>query len=383
MKRSRWPVVVALLAIVAALVFWFPGRAEVAPSRVLRAPVAASVGSAGGSWYCAARDVAAEAPTHTVIIASAGEEDADVRIDGFGEEGPVGSSALTVEASTTVELDVASSLGAATSSLMIEADAPVTVEHRFSSATGADQAPCSTFSADTWYFPTVVTTRDATARLSLFNPFPGDASVDIEVGVRYRGAPAHRPVGPGGGRGYHQGRRTERAGAEARAVLRHRAYAVRWNRGRVGAELRRDRRRGCEGAPSGAWDQGRVTRVVLRRRLRRSRRGGTTGRAEPQRRSGRALGAGGSLRGAGGVARAVRAQDPRPPLWSDRPGTGESRPSGRIPRDRGSSRWGASPWSQPGPSTSLPLATRRTHSVLYWLRAPRHRREPWREPGHG
>ena len=55
------------------------------------------------------------------------------------------------------------------------------VEHRFTFDGGADQAPCSTFSSDTWYFPAVVTTRDATARLTLFNPFPGDASVDIEV----------------------------------------------------------------------------------------------------------------------------------------------------------------------------------------------------------
>ncbi len=58
MRRSRWPVVIVLLLVVTALVIWFPGRAEVAPSQVLRSPVPASVGEEGGSWYCAARDVA-------------------------------------------------------------------------------------------------------------------------------------------------------------------------------------------------------------------------------------------------------------------------------------------------------------------------------------
>ncbi|MCZ7631709.1 MAG: DUF5719 family protein [Microthrixaceae bacterium] len=79
--------------------------------------------------------------------------------------------------------DVASQLGSAALSVMAESDAPLVVEHRFTFEGGADQAPCSTFSSDRWYFPVVVTTRDSTARLNLFNPFPGDASVDIEAAL--------------------------------------------------------------------------------------------------------------------------------------------------------------------------------------------------------
>ncbi len=182
MKRTRWPVVILLIAAVAALVAWFPGREGVQPSRVLRSPVAAAVGAAGGSWYCAARDVGVESPTQTVIVSSASEDgQATIRVDGFGEEGPAGDAEFTLEPMETAEIDVAAELGSANLSVMVEADMPVVVEHRFTYDAGADQAPCSTFSSDTWYFPTVVTSRDANARLSLFNPFPGDASVDIEV----------------------------------------------------------------------------------------------------------------------------------------------------------------------------------------------------------
>ncbi len=120
---------------------------------------------------------------HLVLVSAVGEQEALVSLEGFDDTGAVATTELTVEAGTTRGIDVAKTMGSPTLSVMIEADAPVVVEHRFSTERGADQAPCTTFSADTWYFPTVVTTRDATARLSLFNPFPGDASVDIEVAI--------------------------------------------------------------------------------------------------------------------------------------------------------------------------------------------------------
>jgi hypothetical protein len=181
MKRTRWPVVILIVAAVVALVAWFPGDDEVAPSRVLRSPVAASVGSEGGSWYCAAADVAVESPAHTVTISAVSDEDVMLRLDAFAGEGPVGSTELELEAGATTEVDAAESFGSAGVSVMVEADAPVVVEHRYVTDTGADQAPCTTFSSDTWFFPTLTTSRDATARLSLFNPFPGDASVDISI----------------------------------------------------------------------------------------------------------------------------------------------------------------------------------------------------------
>jgi hypothetical protein len=120
---------------------------------------------------------------HSVLLSAPGDSAADVRLDGFSGDERTGSTEVTVEPGATTVLDVESALGAAALSVMAESDAPLVVEHRFTSEGGADQAPCSTFSSDKWYFPVVVTTRDSTARLTLFNPFPGDASVNIEAAL--------------------------------------------------------------------------------------------------------------------------------------------------------------------------------------------------------
>ncbi|MFV0316664.1 MAG: DUF5719 family protein [Microthrixaceae bacterium] len=182
MNRGTRLLGVVALAATIAMVVYFGGREEVAPSSVPRASVTAVVGQEGGSWYCAARDTGVEGDfRHTVFVTAVGEDAAKVRLDGFNDTENVGDAELTIEPTTTATVDVAESLGSAALSVMVESDRPVVVEHRISFAGGAEQVPCSTFSSDTWYFPVVVTTADATARLNLFNPFPGDASVDIEV----------------------------------------------------------------------------------------------------------------------------------------------------------------------------------------------------------
>ncbi|MCB1270315.1 MAG: hypothetical protein KDB31_02760 [Microthrixaceae bacterium] len=184
-NRSLGVVAVLVLVAVAALVAWFPGRSEVAGTQVLRAPVSASVGDEGGSWYCAARDmgVADVEFDHQVFVASLGEAESNLRVEGFSGDQREGSTDITLDAGATAVVNVREAFGSAALSVMVESDRPVSVEHRISFDGGADQSPCSTFSSDTWYFPTAVTTRDATASLNLFNPFPGDASVNIQVAL--------------------------------------------------------------------------------------------------------------------------------------------------------------------------------------------------------
>lgn len=185
MNRSVGVLAAVLVASVIAMVAWYPGHSEISPSRVLRAPMSASVGDEGGSWYCAARDIGSgdAAVSHTVLMSAPGESPANVRLDGFSDTERAGTKEVTVEPGTTAVVDVASELGSAGLSVMAESDAPLVVEHRFTFDGGGDQTPCSTFSSDRWYFPVVVTTRDALARLNLFNPFPGDASVNVQVAL--------------------------------------------------------------------------------------------------------------------------------------------------------------------------------------------------------
>jgi hypothetical protein len=44
---------------------------------------------------------------------------------------------------------------------------------------GSATSPCSSGASSSWYFPVAVTTKDAAASISLFNPFPADAVVDV------------------------------------------------------------------------------------------------------------------------------------------------------------------------------------------------------------
>lgn len=180
MRAGRWLSALVVLAAVGALLWWWPDPTPVREVVVPRPAVPVAVEAAGGSWFCAARDLGVEGLAHTVVVTSVSEEELDVRAEAFIETGSVGATTLEVEPGATETLDVAT-LGDAASSVMIESSGPVVVEHRLAHPEGADQAPCATLSSDEWYYPVVSTTRDATARLTLFNPFASDAAVDIEV----------------------------------------------------------------------------------------------------------------------------------------------------------------------------------------------------------
>lgn len=52
------------------------------------------------------------------------------------------------------------------------------VVHEVAGPQGTDSSPCTSRSSSTWHFAWGTTTRDATERLVLFNPFPNDVTVD-------------------------------------------------------------------------------------------------------------------------------------------------------------------------------------------------------------
>ncbi|HMJ74934.1 MAG TPA: DUF5719 family protein [Iamia sp.] len=53
-----------------------------------------------------------------------------------------------------------------------------TVSHEVAGPEGTDSSPCTSRSSSTWHFAWGATTRDASERLVLFNPFPNDVTVD-------------------------------------------------------------------------------------------------------------------------------------------------------------------------------------------------------------
>lgn len=57
----------------------------------------------------------------------------------------------------------------------------VAVSHEVVGEHGADIGPCASTSSDEWHFAWGDTSRDARSFVALFNPFPGDAVVDVSV----------------------------------------------------------------------------------------------------------------------------------------------------------------------------------------------------------
>ncbi len=185
MKASRLVLVSVVALAVVGLVTWWGGRSEPEPAALDRAavPSASSGDALSATWYCAAATAAtAQPPRHTVIVTNVTEDPVTVRVTGFGADAKVGPVEVVVPAGGPLAVDVAAVLGNAALSVMVESPVPaIAVAHSLVAEQDGDQDACATFSSGTWYFPALSTTRDAGVRLTLFNPFPGDAGIDVQV----------------------------------------------------------------------------------------------------------------------------------------------------------------------------------------------------------
>jgi hypothetical protein len=182
-KLSRLLLVTVVVLAMVGLVSWWGGNDAPTTAAIDRPPVPAALtgSSLSSTWYCAAGTAAVPA-THTVMMANPTKRPVTVRMSAYGADGPVAPRTVVVPAGGPIAIDVANTFGSATLSVMVESPEPsLAVEHLLSTDKAADDVACSTFSAGSWYFPSLSTTRDAGARLTLFNPFPGDAGVDVQV----------------------------------------------------------------------------------------------------------------------------------------------------------------------------------------------------------
>jgi hypothetical protein len=120
---------------------------------------------------------------HYLFLSNPGDEPVTVQLTGYTAEGATPAREVKVPPSGPVGIDVAQFTGDPTASVLVRSPDPrLTVDHQLLADGYGDRASCLGSTSDDWYFPSLSTTRDARALLTLFNPFPGDAGVDIEVG---------------------------------------------------------------------------------------------------------------------------------------------------------------------------------------------------------
>lgn len=200
--RRRLPAVAGVVAVVAAVVAAggaVDRRGEAAPadpatSTTLAPDVLASLAPApsslGSTWYCAggtARD--GGSADHRVVVVNPGEVAVEATLtvyagglandDAAPDLEPV-TRDLEVPARGRVAVRLADVVEAQFAAALVEvAGGEVVVEHVVRGGDDLDAAPCATTPSPTWYAASGQTTRDARDLLTLFNPFPDDAVVDI------------------------------------------------------------------------------------------------------------------------------------------------------------------------------------------------------------
>ncbi|MEA2704961.1 MAG: hypothetical protein QOD63_2906, partial [Actinomycetota bacterium] len=144
-------------------------------------PVAAPATAGTPAWFCAG---ATSSPTGgadgTVVIANAGDRALIASVTSIPVTGEAKQATLSVPASGRASQHLVDLTNAPFAAAIVELDGgEAVVELVATGPLGTSVTPCASSASPTWYFAEGVTTRDALEVLTVFNPFPEDAVVDL------------------------------------------------------------------------------------------------------------------------------------------------------------------------------------------------------------
>jgi hypothetical protein len=210
-KAIRWPALVLIVALlaVALLLGGDDGAATDGPADtatpVPKGAVVAKPDALSALWFCNGGTAADNGiGDHRVTIVNTTGEPRSGTITAYASRPANGPRRAPVERSwelaprTRTEVRLAELTGAApfASATVEVTGGGVLVEHSVSGSLGTDRAACSSSASSTWFVPVGVTgtiTDNPAARelLVFFNPFPGDAVLDVSFSTEtgFRGTP--------------------------------------------------------------------------------------------------------------------------------------------------------------------------------------------------
>jgi hypothetical protein len=144
-------------------------------------PTAASSRSLTSAWYCPAATSSPNGPADgTLIMANPGDSELTATLTLVPVNGEPKAVPLTVPANARVVIHEADYLQAPHVAALVDFNGGGgVVEQMILGPAGTSTTACSSEASDHWYFPTGSTDRDWTQSIYLFNPFPGDAIVDL------------------------------------------------------------------------------------------------------------------------------------------------------------------------------------------------------------
>lgn len=153
-------------------------------------PTAAAADTLSSTWYCAAGTATgvtegngAGAAEHQVILANASDVATSARVTVFPTEGEIATKDVEVGAHSRLAVALYPEIlpaPAAWASALVEATGgEITVAHQLRGPNGRSVSDCASSPSANWYFAGGTTLPGADLWLVLFNPFPGDATVDV------------------------------------------------------------------------------------------------------------------------------------------------------------------------------------------------------------
>jgi hypothetical protein len=195
----RWLPFVALSALVVGAAVIEPRtpelpRTEVDPTvDVATLPAVTRADAISTAWFCGGGT--ASGPNGeglaelTVVVANDAPLGATAEVTVSDQQGRSRTRPLAIPAYGRARLVASDVLEADWVGVTVEArGGRLAVDREVEGPLGLDVGPCSTTAANTWYVPSGSTSQGATEYLTLFNPFPDSASVDVSfattAGVR-------------------------------------------------------------------------------------------------------------------------------------------------------------------------------------------------------
>jgi len=179
----RAPAVVAVVLVL--LGAWIADTRLARPQREVSAQVQAPMGARpsarSSAWFCAGATAAPDgAANGSVVIANAADKPLTGRMTVVPNEGDPVSIPVSALALGRASYRLTDVLTAPFASALVELDGgSAVVELVGAGPLGETITPCASSASTSWYFAEGVTTRDALEVITLFNPFPEDAVVDL------------------------------------------------------------------------------------------------------------------------------------------------------------------------------------------------------------
>lgn len=187
MRHSlRLPVILLGLALViAAIAHQVTTESVSGPAARLDTyvPTAQPEGAEGSTWYCAAGSATGDpngVAEQVVHITNASSTEVTGRLTAMPSKGDPVDTRIRVPAHGRLAVRVSDVVKAEWASAIVEVSGgEVSVAHVLQGPAGRTITTCASSPGEDWYFPSGSTRNGTKNLLALFNPFPGEATVDI------------------------------------------------------------------------------------------------------------------------------------------------------------------------------------------------------------